>query len=95
MYKCYQGPDYSNPNHQAYFEKLLKEVKKGMPKKPIWKKYKFWFPLLTGVVTAGAFAVKFLLDIDVPDEVIGWIIAGGLTLLSAILGVDWSEHSEE
>ncbi len=94
MYRPYDGPDYSNPDHEAYFNWLCGEVKRMATKKPIWKKFKFWLPVVTGLVTAGSVAARYVLDVEVPEEVTGWLIAGGLTLLSVILGVDWSEHEE-
>ena len=60
-------------------------------KKPIWKKFKFWFPIVTGLVTSGSFAAKFLIDVEIPDFVVGWLIVGGLSALGALLGVEWSE----
>lgn len=63
-------------------------------KKPAWKKFKFWFPIVTGLVTSGSFALKFLFDVEIPDAVLGWLIVGGLTLIGAILGVEWDQLDE-
>ena len=60
-------------------------------KRDIWRKFKFWSPIVTGLVTSGAFAIKFLFDYEVPEVVLTWVIIAGLNILAAMLGVDWSE----
>lgn len=59
--------------------------------KPIWKKFKFWLPIVTGFVGALAVVSEILLGIELPNEVVSSIVAIVLMILSAILGVDWSE----
>lgn len=64
-------------------------------KRSILKKFKFWSPIVTGLVTSLAFAVKYLFDFDVPEMVLDWIIVAGLNILAVILGVDWSENEDK
>jgi len=60
-------------------------------KKPIWKKFKFWLPLVTGLVGALTVLAETALGIEVSADVQAWIIGAVLTLIGAFLGLDWSE----
>ena len=64
-------------------------------RKSIWKKEKFWIPIVTGLVTSGAFAVKFVFDFDIPEAVVAWLIAAGMFLISIIVGVEWGQLDEK
>ncbi len=59
--------------------------------KPMWKKKKFWAPIITGLV--GAFAVVsealFGIEIDVSTQAI--IVGLSLSAMSVFLGLDWGE----
>ena len=60
-------------------------------KKPFWKKFKFWLPVVTGIVTSASYAVKYMLDFDIPEAVINWIIVAGLNIVAVIVGVEWNQ----
>jgi len=75
-YKTYNGPDYSNPDHQAYLERLCRKEVRRM--KPVWLMKEFWLPFITGLAGTVVFTVFYYTGIEISAEPIIGLILGAL-----------------
>lgn len=60
-------------------------------KKPRWKKWKFWGPVILGIASSLSLLSQDVFGIMIPPE---YIVSAAIGLVYILLGIDWSEHDD-